>query len=393
MEMTSKIGEQVKLPASVAFEVVTQGIRIRLGRSIVTMMGVVLGIAFLMATLSGESIKKGVAEEEHLRATVRRMANFLTAETGPPMGRRFGVLVTGEPSPAELRLVQRLRAGGAEQVRFALAGGIEQKAGEGAEGKLGVRGSGFGVRGQSRLAAHPQPATPNPQPPEWQKIGGAPSAMDSVADGANAVLVMGNGGPIDVDWPKLLARARNKVVAFCGSGRPQAASPEPQALGAGITAITLQQQLGEREQVKLAQDKRRGAFRRNWIVIISLLASVISISNAMLMSVTERFREIGTMKCLGALSSFIRMMFLIESSLMGMAGSVVGCVVGLVFSLLAYGITYGFGLVFGSLSAGTILLNMALCLAMGVALSVLAAFYPARIASRMLPAHALRTNV
>jgi ABC-type antimicrobial peptide transport system permease subunit len=345
----SRIGTQVKLPASVAFEVVAQGIRIRLGRSIVTMMGIVLGIAFLMAILAGEVIKKGVAQEEAQRNAARRMVNFLTAEIGPPNGRRFGVVVTGQMSPAEVRVVRHLRAGGAEETRIATAG--DQM----------------------------------PLPDAVRDVSVA-VPLNSVADDVHALLVVGESGPVEMDWPKLLARARNKVIGFSrdpGTSRPDG----------GIMTVILQRQLREEEQEKLESDERKSVFRRNWIVIISLVASVICISNAMLMSVTERFREIGTMKCLGALSSFIRQMFLIESSLMGIAGSVAGALAGLVFALIAYGLTYGFGLVFASLSAGAIGLQMAFCLAVGVVLSVLAAVYPARIASRMVPANALRTNV
>ena len=42
-----------------------------------------------------------------------------------------------------------------------------------------------------------------------------------------------------------------------------------------------------------------------WLVVMSLLVSVVGITNSMLMSVTERYKEIGTMKCLGALDNFI----------------------------------------------------------------------------------------
>ncbi|MCK4402075.1 ABC transporter permease, partial [bacterium] len=42
-----------------------------------------------------------------------------------------------------------------------------------------------------------------------------------------------------------------------------------------------------------------------WLVVLSLMVCVVGIANAMLMSVTERYKEIGTMKCLGALDRFI----------------------------------------------------------------------------------------
>ena len=349
MQSDSKIGTQVKLPFSVAFEVVTQGIRIRLGRAIVTMMGIVLGIAFLMSILAGEVIKQGVAQEEQLRNDVRRMANFLAAEVGPPQGRRFAVVVTGRLSDTELRLIARLHDSGAESIKYVIADANV------------------------------------PAPQDMQGIAQKASLTD-VAESANAVVVAGDGSAAGIDLAGLLAGAKNKVVAFTRETNGAATA-------AGFTTVLLSRQPTEREQQKLAQSKRSGAFRRGWIVVISLLASVISISNAMLMSVTERFREIGTMKCLGAMSSFIRRMFLIESSLMGMAGSVTGAVAGLVFVLAVYGITYGFGTVLGSLQAGPILINVAICLGVGMVLSVLAALYPARMASRMLPAHALRTNV
>ena len=53
----------------------------------------------------------------------------------------------------------------------------------------------------------------------------------------------------------------------------------------------------------------------------------------MLMSVTERFREIGTMKCLGALDTFIVKLFLLESTFQGLAGTSAGIVIGFALTL------------------------------------------------------------
>ena len=60
------------------------------------------------------------------------------------------------------------------------------------------------------------------------------------------------------------------------------------------------------------------------LITLSLLACLVGVTNSMLMSVTERIREIGTLKCLGALDSFIVKTYLIESSLQGVLGTLVG---------------------------------------------------------------------
>src|SRR5687768_17007013 len=78
-----------------------------------------------------------------------------------------------------------------------------------------------------------------------------------------------------------------------------------------------------------------------WLVGLALLVAFVGILNAMLMSVTERFREIGTMKCLGALDSFIVKLFLIESLFQGVVGTIVGVAVGLALSMLSLSSTYG----------------------------------------------------
>jgi len=346
---SSRIGTQVKLPASVAFEVVMQGFRIRLGRSVVTMFGIILGIAFLMSVLSGDVIKKSVAREEGMRNSVRRMANFLTAEVGPPVGRKFAVLLSGQLSEEELRFIRHLRQNHAKEITYAPV--------------------------QDAITL----------PVELDEFA-SKTPLDTLADGAHALLVFGNGKNQKVDWSTLLENSYNRVVGFTGA-------QQRSSFGKEVTVIRLDQQLREDELKRIRENQRKAVYRRNWIVIISLVASVICISNAMLMSVTERFREIGTMKCLGALSSFIRQMFLIESSLLGTAGSLIGAIGGLMFSLMAYSVTYGVGLVFGSLVIGPILFNLALCLIIGMVLSILAALYPAAIASRMVPANALRTNI
>ena len=69
--------------------------------------------------------------------------------------------------------------------------------------------------------------------------------------------------------------------------------------------------------------------------------------------------------------------------------------VGSFFSMLIYAFTFGFGLVMTSLagSVGVLLLYLLLAFGAGIVLSMIAAIYPANVASRMVPADALRSNV
>jgi putative ABC transport system permease protein len=99
------------------------------------------------------------------------------------------------------------------------------------------------------------------------------------------------------------------------------------------------------------------------------------------------------MKCLGALSSFIRRLFLVESALIGAAGSILGVILGIIIPLLAYGFSFGFELVFGSMKWLSLLGYGFAGILVGTILAMLAAIYPANFAARMVPAMALRSNV
>jgi hypothetical protein len=129
-----------------------------------------------------------------------------------------------------------------------------------------------------------------------------------------------------------------------------------------------------------------------WLVTLSLLVSAVGITNSMLMAVTERYREIGTMKCLGALDGFVVKMFLIESGFQGFVGSLTGCVFGGLLAIAAMSIRFG-GMAFDFFPLVPILKYVAIALAIGMFLSVLSAIYPAYVASRMVPADALRTEI
>ncbi|MDQ1255797.1 MAG: putative transport system permease protein, partial [Candidatus Hydrogenedentes bacterium] len=128
-----------------------------------------------------------------------------------------------------------------------------------------------------------------------------------------------------------------------------------------------------------------------WLIAISLLVCVVGITNAMLMSVTERYREIGTMKCLGALDWFVVKLFLIEAAFLGLAGSVIGAVFGFLAAILAAMTQYDG--VLTSMPWGKALLSVLAAILVGGLLSILGAVYPARRAGKMPPADAMRTEI
>jgi len=129
-----------------------------------------------------------------------------------------------------------------------------------------------------------------------------------------------------------------------------------------------------------------------WMVGLALLISFVGIVNAMLMSVTERFREIGTMKCLGALDGFVLKMFLIESFIEGAVGAFAGVLVGVALAYVEGSFLYGTA-VWGLLPVSWFLLVAAGSFAAGIVITILGALYPAREAAKMMPVVALRAEL
>ena len=127
-----------------------------------------------------------------------------------------------------------------------------------------------------------------------------------------------------------------------------------------------------------------------WILVISLLVCTISNITGMLLSVTRRFRDIGTMKCLGAFDRTILWLFLVEAFLLTGVGAVGGAVLGILVSLISACITHGFGILSGGV--GLALLGVTGgAIAVILLLGMVGAAYPAIQASRMLPIEAMRS--
>jgi putative ABC transport system permease protein len=118
------------------------------------------------------------------------------------------------------------------------------------------------------------------------------------------------------------------------------------------------------------------------VAAISLLVGGIGIMNIMLVTVTERTREIGLRKALGAKKKTIIMQFLTESVILTFAGGIVGILVGI---LIAY--------IYSRVNSAIFVVSIssvALAFFVSVAIGVLFGWYPARRASNLQPIEALR---
>jgi putative ABC transport system permease protein len=121
------------------------------------------------------------------------------------------------------------------------------------------------------------------------------------------------------------------------------------------------------------------------IAAISLLVGGIGVMNIMLVSVTERVREIGLRKALGATPAAIRRQFLVEATTLGLSGGVLGAGLGLLGAVVIprFASTAHIDVVWWAV-AGSIGVAMVIGLGFGV--------YPAARAARLAPIDALRSE-
>lgn len=164
-------------------------------------------------------------------------------------------------------------------------------------------------------------------------------------------------------------------------------------LGIAFLVSVLTTQLIERHIPGLdAAAAREAANRQTWLVIMSLLVCTVGITNSMLMSVTERYKEIGTMKCLGALDIFVVELFLLESGFLGVIASFMGWLIGFFSIYLIALASQGWDVV-GQITLLQILGTLGKAMAIGTFLTVVATIPPAIRAAKMPPAMALRTEI
>ncbi len=152
----------------------------------------------------------------------------------------------------------------------------------------------------------------------------------------------------------------------------------------GVTASNPDFAITTQQDIITAQESTTAAFRSllAWVAGVSLLVGGIGIMNIMLVSVTERTREVGIRQSVGATTDDIRMQFLAEAFLLSLVGGAIGLVVGMVGSVL-----------FGSISGmRTVIVPASAFLAFGSAalVGIFFGYYPANRAAQLDPIEALR---
>jgi len=158
----------------------------------------------------------------------------------------------------------------------------------------------------------------------------------------------------------------------------------------GFRAFSFAAQFEQIQRFFLAFDMAIGV-----IGLIALVTVSLGIVNTMVMSITERRKEIGVLRALGANDLDIRALFIVESGAIGLLGTSLGIFCGWaltrIVSMVARGYMKGQGLPEIELFALPVWLIL-IALGIGIGVSVLAGIYPAGRAARVDPVEALRNE-
>lgn len=137
-------------------------------------------------------------------------------------------------------------------------------------------------------------------------------------------------------------------------------------------------------QEAAAQSSRTMSFLLAAVATISLIVGGIGIMNIMLVSVTERTREIGLRKAIGAKRKDVMSQFLIESVMVALSGGILGVLLGVITAnILPH---------FSEWQTSLSIEAMALAFSFSVLIGIVFGIYPARKAAKLLPIQALRTE-
>ena len=136
---------------------------------------------------------------------------------------------------------------------------------------------------------------------------------------------------------------------------------------------------------------RLPVFRWLWVAV-ALLICTVGVLNAIVMSVTERIKEIGTLKCLGCRHIHIVEIFIFESALVGFLGGVIGGIGGYGAALLSFMSAAGTKYLTGAAMLSAARYIPAL-IGISTGLSLAASVLPVILAAKVEPAAAMRYEV
>jgi putative ABC transport system permease protein len=122
---------------------------------------------------------------------------------------------------------------------------------------------------------------------------------------------------------------------------------------------------------------------------ISLLVAATSIFNVMMMSVTERIREIGILRSIGTQKGEVRRMFLYEAVILGLVGAGIGAVMSVILGWLVVLAIVGTTKYFFTYQS---LVYVPMAMTIGIAICIFSGVYPAWKAANLDPIEALRAE-
>ncbi|MCP8004022.1 ABC transporter permease [Listeria monocytogenes] len=181
----------------------------------------------------------------------------------------------------------------------------------------------------------------------------------------------------DVDF--VVNTLESRLAIKFGDEKEQEKNASSAQMGPSYQVINQQEILNAFNTISTTLTTALGA-----IAAISLVVGGIGIMNIMLVSVSERTREIGIRKALGAKKRAILLQFLIESIVISVCGGVIGIIIG-VSGALIFGSVVGIS---SGITAGTIIFSFVFSLCIGVIFGIA----PANKASKLRPIDALRSE-